>query len=514
MHFKNEQPTIFRMNIKHLTFATALMLLLTVFSVHAVVPDFTYISEDIVDAVWTFENSPYIVTNNINIISSLYIDAGVEVHFQGSFGIEVNPDAIFRATGGEDVGERILFTSSSVIWQGLRFISVNDTSILRNCDILNVATAIHCIQSDIEITGCRIEARSVAINCNQASPYIHHNPVIKVIGESDVPADYTAISIYDRSAPFIFENEWIQCSANHASNATGIQIWESSPQIVQNWIEVSSNNEVCGIKAEFSDDIDIQRNIIRVETSPFTRGLDFEYSTSTRIYNNDILIIGSSVNSTSGVRVDAGSSVTLINNILLGAGDGIGLAVIRSVSIDDQSGYNLIYNFTTPYSAGFEPIEGDIQDNPLFVNADIDTSSADYYLQSDSPCIDAGYPDWDDEYGTRSEIGRYSFEPADSDTVYIKEPDLRLPVKFYVRPAYPNPFNSQTRLSFELKSETMVRIAVYDIAGKMVEFVKEGNYTQGAHSICWNAERYSTGVYLLKFEAGEESHTQRLIYIP
>jgi hypothetical protein len=526
MHFKNEQPTIFRLNIKHFTLAIVLTLLLSVFSVHAVVPDFTYVNEDIVDAVWTVENSPYIITNNINILSSLYINAGVEVHFEGSYGIEVNPEAIFRATGGEGFGLRILFTSSSVIWQGLHFIAVDDTSIISNCDILNVATAVNCIQSDIEITGCRIEARSVAINCNQSSPFIHHNPVIKVIGESDVPADYSAISISDLSAPLITENDWIECSATFGSNATGIQILDSSPRILQNWIEVSSNNEVCGIKADYSNDIDIQFNIIRMHTAPNTRGLDFEYATAVRIYSNDILIIGSSINSTFGIRVDGGSSVTLINNIILGSGGGTGLGVVRSNSIDHQSGYNLLYNFAELYSEGFEPIEEDIEGNPMFVNEDIDATSADYHVswenypeydETRSPCIDAGHPgeEWTDEYGTRSEIGRYSFEPDTSDTsLFVWKYDSQLPVQFEIQPAYPNPFNSRTRFTFSLETETFVKIAVYDIAGKLVEFLNEGDYTQGVHSVSWNAEGYSTGLYILKLEAGGKSHSQRLIYIP
>ncbi|NQU05531.1 MAG: hypothetical protein HQ568_05510, partial [Calditrichaeota bacterium] len=232
MYLKKEQPVVFRLNIKRFTLATVLSLLLMVISAHAVTPELTYIDEDIVDAVWTVDNSPYIITDNINVLSSLIINPGVEVHFAGSYGIEVNPGAIMRAIGSDDVSsDRIVFTGASIIWQGLRFNTVNDTSILANCDIINAATAINCIRSDIEITGCRIEAHSIAINCNNSSPYIHNNPLIRVIGESDVPANYSAISISDQSAPLIIGNEMIECCASHSSNATGIQIWESNPRI-------------------------------------------------------------------------------------------------------------------------------------------------------------------------------------------------------------------------------------------------------------------------------------------
>lgn len=52
---------------------------------------------------------------------------------------------------------------------------------------------------------------------------------------------------------------------------------------------------------------------------------------------------------------------------------------------------------------------------------------------------------------------------------------------------YPNPFNEQVNIQFELKNASMVRIEVYDLFGKMIEVIEEDYYPAGFHTIKWSA---------------------------
>lgn len=497
-------------NYGYLSIMVALFVFFFTISAWAVTPELTYVEGDIWNDEWTEAESPYVVTGNIQVYGRLYINAGVEVQFDGNYCIEVESDAVLIAEGGEEEG-RILFTSASYMWQGIRFVSASNTSVIENCDLINAATAISCVQSDIEILGTRIEANNIAISCNRSSPNIHDNLVIRVRGVSEVPANYVAISIFDQSNPLI-RNNLIECSAFLSGNATGIYIWESGPRIEENRIEVSSYAEVSAIEADYADDTNIIRNIIRVKTAPSTRGLDFEHSTDMRVFNNSIIIFGSPINNSVGVRAGAGSLVILINNIILGNDENFGVGLLSQNQNMVGSGYNLIYRFQSIYSDGFAELTGDIVSDPLFIHEDYDPAVADYHLHWRSPCIDEGYPDeeWYDPDSTRSDIGRHRYERP----VSVPEINSISPNDFILFPAYPNPFNSLTTVSFFLPVQSNVRVLIFDLSGRTIRLLGDGEFQSGAHNIEWNAGDHSAGIYILRLEVDGISQNRRLVYLP
>ena len=64
--------------------------------------------------------------------------------------------------------------------------------------------------------------------------------------------------------------------------------------------------------------------------------------------------------------------------------------------------------------------------------------------------------------------------------------------------AYPNPFNPTTTLNFALPVISNVLLEVIEA---------------GYHSITWNADSYSSGVYFVKMVAGAYVSTQKLILV-
>jgi hypothetical protein len=83
----------------------------------------------------------------------------------------------------------------------------------------------------------------------------------------------------------------------------------------------------------------------------------------------------------------------------------------------------------------------------------------------------------------------------------------------------PNPMRGPTRLAFTLPRATTVRLAVYDIAGRRVRSLIDGERSAGTHSAEWNGrsergERLEAGVYIIRLQAEGRSLTQRVALLP
>ncbi len=63
---------------------------------------------------------------------------------------------------------------------------------------------------------------------------------------------------------------------------------------------------------------------------------------------------------------------------------------------------------------------------------------------------------------------------------------------------YPNPTNSLSTISFDINGETNVSVKVFDLTGKLLDIVVDGNYNIGNHSLEWNPINYDKGVYIFK----------------
>ena len=88
-----------------------------------------------------------------------------------------------------------------------------------------------------------------------------------------------------------------------------------------------------------------------------------------------------------------------------------------------------------------------------------------------------------------------------------------LPSEYILSSAYPNPFNPATTLSFALPIQSDVTITIYNMQGRQVSTLIDGNMKAGYHSVVWNANSMASGVYFVKMVAGEFVNTQKLMLI-
>lgn len=88
-----------------------------------------------------------------------------------------------------------------------------------------------------------------------------------------------------------------------------------------------------------------------------------------------------------------------------------------------------------------------------------------------------------------------------------------LPASFSLSQNYPNPFNPVTNIEFSIPKSSIVRLAIYDIQGRLVKTLVNGELTAGTYKADWNAAGYSSGVYFYKLEAEGFKQTKRLILV-
>ena len=89
--------------------------------------------------------------------------------------------------------------------------------------------------------------------------------------------------------------------------------------------------------------------------------------------------------------------------------------------------------------------------------------------------------------------------------------DPIIPEKFAITSIYPNPFNPQTSISFDLPHSSRIEIVVYNLLGEKAAEIFEGSMNAGSHNLTFDASNLSSGVYLLNLSTDEGSITSKLV---
>jgi hypothetical protein len=82
---------------------------------------------------------------------------------------------------------------------------------------------------------------------------------------------------------------------------------------------------------------------------------------------------------------------------------------------------------------------------------------------------------------------------------------------------YPNPFNPETTIEFNLSKEcSSVKISIYNIKGELVSRQVRTNLTQGSHSVVWNGKdmnnkSVASGIYYYKLDTPNSSQTKKMV---
>ena len=83
---------------------------------------------------------------------------------------------------------------------------------------------------------------------------------------------------------------------------------------------------------------------------------------------------------------------------------------------------------------------------------------------------------------------------------------------------FPNPFNPETTIQYQLPQKTNVRIIIYNLSGQKVITLIDENQQAGLHSAYWHGKDQTdknvpSGIYLYILEAEGYIQSRRLILI-
>jgi hypothetical protein len=89
------------------------------------------------------------------------------------------------------------------------------------------------------------------------------------------------------------------------------------------------------------------------------------------------------------------------------------------------------------------------------------------------------------------------------------------PFKNQLEAAYPNPFNPQTTIRYQLASRQHVMLRVYDVSGAVVRTLVDESKAAGSYSLTWNGRDdhgspVSSGMYFYRITAGSFSDVRKM----
>ncbi len=93
------------------------------------------------------------------------------------------------------------------------------------------------------------------------------------------------------------------------------------------------------------------------------------------------------------------------------------------------------------------------------------------------------------------------------------EDEIGIPNKFDLSQNYPNPFNPTTNISFSIQKAGKVELSVYNMLGQKVSTLINAPLTAGTHSVTFDAQNLSSGVYLYRIVSGNQTKTMRMVLL-
>ncbi|MCH8304252.1 MAG: T9SS type A sorting domain-containing protein [Candidatus Marinimicrobia bacterium] len=88
-----------------------------------------------------------------------------------------------------------------------------------------------------------------------------------------------------------------------------------------------------------------------------------------------------------------------------------------------------------------------------------------------------------------------------------------IPVEYALGQNYPNPFNPTTTIKYALPTSGEVLLTVYDLLGKEVARIVNGQQPAGYHEVTWDASSVASGIYFYRLHADGFVQTKKMVLL-
>ncbi|OFX35673.1 MAG: hypothetical protein A2X08_12535 [Bacteroidetes bacterium GWA2_32_17] len=485
----------------------------------------TYISGN-VSGTWNLAGSPYVIIANDTVPDgqTLVIDAGVTVKF--ALGVNMYVAGTLTANGNATDSIRLTTAEPSPTpgqWGAINFSSdINRPLSVLQYVILQYGGAnynpvlqsfmnTHLEHSLIEhnATGIILYAGGDESEIALKHCLIRYNDNYGLIGRSLTVYDVEFISNTGLYAGIAGSHTTFRNCLFSQNSPMAYILFDSNTHT--SFINCLIENNTAGVGSCYVDDtLNVDSCIIRGNSGPGING-NAIYNKGTLlvthcvIYNNTgdgitnpdhgSVIERNTIDGNAGgiTNIESNSSMILRNNII---SNNTGSGFQTVVSTAPQLKFNNVYN-NVPDFSGFSVFYGDttlstnnngvpsdlyknIRRNPWYVNS----SSGDYHLQVNSPCIDAGDLTLSDPDGSISDIGAFYFPLP----VQVNENNSENTFSLF-----PNPFSTQTILQTD-KVFTNAILTLYNSLGQQVKQIKNIS----GQTITLFRDNLTSGLYFLR----------------
>ena len=201
------------------------------------------------------------------------------------------------------------------------------------------------------------------------------------------------------------------------------------------------------------------------------------------------------------------SSVTLENTIVAFStqGEGVICDSTADVTLICCDVYGNVGGDWVGCIASQYETNGNICEDPLFCCA----GSEDFHLRPESPCAPFTLPNPECDLIGAWPVGCIWTDVASGN-------GIEMPCHLFEN--HPNPFNPTTSIQFELPREEQVHLAIFDVAGRLIDVLVDGKRSVGRFSEVWegkdrNGVSVPSGIYFARLQAGEFTATRKMVLI-
>lgn len=133
----------------------------------------------------------------------------------------------------------------------------------------------------------------------------------------------------------------------------------------------------------------------------------------------------------------------------------------------------------------------------------------------DGPTLELKNPNLDNALSSSWQASPGHGTPGADNSTFtdIEENESGLPTQFKLYQNYPNPFNPSTNIRFQMPVRSHVRLAVYDLLGREITVLVDGEMEAGFHQVQFDASNIATGMYIYQLKAGNFVNTNKLSFV-
>ncbi|MCX6163745.1 MAG: T9SS type A sorting domain-containing protein [Ignavibacteriae bacterium] len=159
------------------------------------------------------------------------------------------------------------------------------------------------------------------------------------------------------------------------------------------------------------------------------------------------------------------------------------------VQVSQNQNFNTFKVNVTTTSSQYNVLPGVLEGNTLYY------WRAKTYISSDSSI-------WSDvwNFTTLNQIG-------------INLISSEIPTEYKLFNNYPNPFNPNTIIRFQIKDSRLVTLKIFDVLGKEVEILVNEKQSPGIYEVSFNGSNLSSGIYFYTIRSGDFTDTKRMLMI-